>query len=79
MKSFLEEYGLIIVAIIVVAALIGLAIYFKTSATDKAQGNFDTFTNKADQIVNENMNGAGGSGGTGGTGEESGGTGGETP
>ena len=58
MKSFLEEYGLIIVAIIVVAALIGLAITFKENATQKATNNFTTFTEKADEIVTDNMDGA---------------------
>lgn len=51
MKAFLEEYGLIIVAIIIVAALIALAIYFKTTASNKAKDNFDTFTGTADLSV----------------------------
>ena len=39
MKAFLEEYGLVIVAIIVVSVLIGIAVYFgsqaKTSTTEQ--------------------------------------------
>ena len=52
MKSFLEEYGLIIVAIIIVAALIGLGIYFKDNASHDAKANFKTFTEKAQENVN---------------------------
>lgn len=59
MKSFLEEYGLIIVAIIVVAALIALAVTFSQQAKQKATANFETFTEKADTIVETEMNNAG--------------------
>ena len=32
MKAFLEEYGLVIVAIIVVSVLIGIAVFFGSQA-----------------------------------------------
>lgn len=48
MKSFLEEYGLIIVAIIVIAALIALSLYFKTTASNKAVTQFDKFMEQAE-------------------------------
>lgn len=56
MKSFLEEYGLIIVAIIIIAALIGLAIFFKNNASKNAKDNFRTFTSKAQENVEQAWN-----------------------
>lgn len=69
MKAWLEEYGLIIVGIIVVAALVALAVYTSSTGQKKAAGAFNGFTNKADGILNENdidtsdesMGGSGGS------------------
>ena len=54
MKAWLEEYGLIIVGIIVVAALVALAVYTSSTGQKKAAGAFNGFTNKADGILNEN-------------------------
>ena len=57
MSAFLEEYGKIIVVIIVVAALIALAILFKTSGSQNATSSFDAFMNTANQAVEEAQNG----------------------
>ena len=51
MSAFLEEYGKIIVVIIVVAALIALAILFKTNGSANATGSFDAFMNTANTAV----------------------------
>ena len=56
MKAFLEEYGLVIVVIIVVAVLIGLAVYFSQSGKEKITNTYTNFTNGADEIVTESMN-----------------------
>ena len=55
MKAFLEEYGLVIVVIIVVAVLIGLAVYFSKSGQEKITKTYTTFTDGADSIVNQSM------------------------
>ena len=54
MSAFLEEYGKIIVVIIVVAALIGLAVLFKGIGTKNATGSFNTFMNTANNAVAAN-------------------------
>ena len=59
MSAFLEEYGKIIVVIIVVAALIALAILFKTSGSQNATSSFDSFMSTANQAVDEAQNGVG--------------------
>ena len=56
MKAFLEEYGLVIVVIIVVAVLIGLAVYFSQSGKEKITKTYTTFTEGADSIVTQSMN-----------------------
>ena len=53
MSAFLEEYGKIIVVIIVVAALIGLAILFKSNGTKNATNSFGAFMGTADKSVKE--------------------------
>ena len=53
MSAFLEEYGKIIVVIIVIAALIGLAILFKSTGSENATGSFDKFMGIADNAVKE--------------------------
>ena len=55
MKAFLEEYGLVIVVIIVVAVLIGLAVYFSQSGKTKITNTYKTFTDGADSIVTKSM------------------------
>lgn len=55
MKAFLEEYGLVIVVIIVVAVLIGLAVYFSQSGKEKITKTYTTFTDGADSIVTQSM------------------------
>ena len=55
MKAFLEEYGLVIVVIIVVAVLIGLAVYFSQSGKTKITNTYENFTSGADSIVNQSM------------------------
>lgn len=52
MSAFLEEYGKIIVVIIVVAALIGLAILFKTTGSKNATDSFDKFMGVANNAIN---------------------------
>ena len=58
MKTFMEEYGLIIVAILVVAALIALATAFNSKSTKNANGAIDTFTNQSQLAINAAQNGA---------------------
>ena len=53
MSAFLEEYGKIIVVIIVIAALIGLAIMFKHTGTKNATGSFDKFMGIAHNSVTQ--------------------------
>ena len=53
MSAFLEEYGKIIVVIIVIAALIGLAILFKSTGTKNATGSFDKFMGVANNAVTD--------------------------
>ena len=55
MKTFMEEYGLIIVAILVVAALVALAINFNKKSTDNANTAVDNFNKKATTYVDENV------------------------
>lgn len=57
MSAFLEEYGKIIVVIIVVAALIALAILFKTQGRSNATSSFDSFMGTANKAVEEAQNG----------------------
>jgi FtsZ-interacting cell division protein ZipA len=54
MKAWLEEYGLIIVGIIVVAALVALAVYTSTKGQKNAAGAFNGFTNKSNTILENN-------------------------
>lgn len=51
MKTFMEEYGLIIVAILVVAALIALAVRFNAKSSKNADTAIDQFTNSANQAI----------------------------
>lgn len=59
MKAFLEEYGLVIVVIIVVAVLIGLAVYFSQSGKEKITKTYNSFTDGADSIVKQSMDDVG--------------------
>lgn len=47
MKSFLEEYGLVVVVAIVVLALVAVAFFFKTSGTKGIQSNLQKFEDQA--------------------------------
>lgn len=58
MKAFLEEYGLVIVVIIVVAVLIGLAVYFSRTGRENITNTYDSFVSGADSVVNSAMAGA---------------------
>lgn len=49
MKTFLEEYGLIVLAVIVVTALISLAILFSNRATTNSTSAFDKLESQAEQ------------------------------
>lgn len=51
MKAFLEEYGLVIVAIIVVSVLIGIAVYFGTEAKTATSTQFDSMTDGTQKIT----------------------------
>lgn len=57
MKTFMEEYGLIIVAILVVAALIALAVAFNTKSTKNANEAIDKFTTKSNAAIDKASNG----------------------
>ena len=51
MSAFLEEYGKIIVVIIVIAALIGLAVLFKNTGKSNAENSFGAFMNIGNAAV----------------------------
>lgn len=68
MKTFMEEYGLIIVAILVVAALIALAVAFNTKSSKNANTAIDKFTTDANQAI-QDAQGGGAAGGEEGGGE----------
>ena len=56
MSAFLEEYGKIIVVIIVIAALIGLAILFKSQGTDYTESGFGSFMSIGNEAILEATN-----------------------
>lgn len=43
MKSFLEEYGIVIVVAVVIIALIGVALFFKGAGTEAIKGYLNNF------------------------------------
>ena len=53
MKTFLEEYGLVIIVIIVLAILIGLAVTLSGKAQTNIEAQFDGFTDRATEVVND--------------------------
>jgi hypothetical protein len=53
MKTFMEEYGLIVIAVVVVAALIVLAVSFSKQATDSANNAFESFNTKAENALKD--------------------------
>ena len=55
MKTFMEEYGLIIVGILVVAALIGLAVNFSQDAKNNSQKSIDKFNEKANTYIDKGL------------------------
>lgn len=57
MKTFMEEYGLIVVAILVVAALIGLAVSFNTTATTNSNDSIKKFNDKANTYIDKGLEG----------------------
>lgn len=57
MKTFMEEYGLIVVAILVVAALIGLAVSFNKKASTNSNSSIEKFNNKANSYIDEGLKG----------------------
>lgn len=61
MKTFMEEYGLIIVAILVVAALIALAVVFNQKSSTNVNNAFDSFTTNANQAIEDAQGGSGSS------------------
>lgn len=62
MKAFLEEYGLVIVIVIVVAMLIGVAWVVSTKGKEKMEDTFDAFTGIGDQAVQDAVDAAGNNG-----------------
>lgn len=55
MKTFMEEYGLIIVGILVVAALIGLAVNFSNDAKTNSTNAIDTFNKSANSYIDQGL------------------------
>lgn len=53
MKAFLEEYGLVIVVIIVIAVLISLAMTFSRDGRERITSTYTNFADGADAIVKE--------------------------
>ena len=53
MTAFLEEYGKVIVVIVVIGALVILASYFKNKGREAAQQNFDAYTGMATELTND--------------------------
>lgn len=53
MKTFLEEYGLILLAILVVGALIAFAVKFNKDSTANANKKVTEFNNQVDKAVTE--------------------------
>ena len=53
----MEEYGLIVVAILVVAALIGLAVSFNKKASTNSNTSIDKFNNKANTYIDDGLKG----------------------
>lgn len=58
MKTFMEEYGLIVIAVIVVAALIVLAVNFSKTASTNANNAFDKFNDKANAALDSTNTGS---------------------
>lgn len=54
MKAFFEEYGLAIVAIIVIAAIIAIAITTSTKGKTDMESAYTKFTNQANSAVDQN-------------------------
>ena len=53
MKTFLEEYGLILLAILVVGALIAFAVKFNKDSTANANKKVTEFNNQVDKAVTD--------------------------
>ena len=53
MKTFLEEYGLILLAILVVGALIAFAVKFNNDSTANANKKVTEFNNQVDKAVTD--------------------------
>lgn len=62
MKAFLEEYGLVIVIVIVVAMLIGVAWLVSTEGKKKMKETFNSFTDIGDQAIKDAIDAAGANG-----------------
>lgn len=61
MKTFMEEYGLIIVGILVVAALIGLAVNFSQDAKKNSEESIKKFNDKANTYIDKGLTDGSGS------------------
>ena len=49
MKSFLEEYGIVVVVAIVILALIGVAIFFRGEGVNSIEGQLNNFLSAANE------------------------------
>lgn len=65
MKSFLEEYGIVIVVAVVIIALIGVAVWFKTNGTASIKDWLSQFIEKGGLTNNIPAEGTSGGEGTG--------------
>ena len=50
MKSFLEEYGIVIVVAIIILMLIAVAVIFRTSGKNSILGVLNNFMNQAGNV-----------------------------
>lgn len=48
MKSFMEEYGIVVVVAIVILALIGVAMFFRSSGSQSIRDTLAGFLNQGD-------------------------------
>ena len=53
MKAFLEEYGLVIVIVLVVTMLIGVASYVSKNGKESLKKNYNTFDEIANDAVDQ--------------------------
>lgn len=57
MKDLWEQYGLIIIAIFVSAALIGLAVVMSNRTSDNIENNVSRFEQVGDSVIDDALDG----------------------